>query len=339
MLGLISDESSTTNPFQENIRTRDASPKMNKAFLEDLVDVNQQELQYEFESIQLDSIIPNSTHDQIEHIELETLKEKRISFPSKFKNYTFDRILGKGGFSSVIKVVNNDTGEFYAAKIMPLDEICDNNEFKYAKNEIKYLKKIDHENVIKYYDSFNVVNNENTEYFVIITEFCQNGSLLDAVNKLPKKKLNEILFKIAKTVDYLHDKGIAHCDIKLDNILLDSNLNPKLCDFGFAKSCKKVPDNQKCYTLVYAAPEILKKGSYDPFLADIWALGITFYSADAKTFPFLEELSFETQILKGKFYFKPESDIQKLALKCLKKNPNKRITMKEMIQDDCFKVT
>ena len=89
------------------------------------------------------------------------------------------------------------------------------------------------------------------------------------------------------SIEYIHSKQICHRDIKLENILLDENNNPKLIDFGFS-TC--IPNDQKykmfCGTPSYMGPEIVNKKEYTGPPADIWALGVLLYALICGTFPF-----------------------------------------------------
>lgn len=109
--------------------------------------------------------------------------------------------------------------------------------------------------------------------------------LLIQVRKyLSEESAANILIQLCMGIGYCHEKGIAHRDIKAENILLDYYGHVKVIDFGFART-GLIPTNdapvQKsttfCGSYAYACPEILRGSAYIPFLADMWSMGIVLY--------------------------------------------------------------
>lgn len=89
-------------------------------------------------------------------------------------------------------------------------------------------------------------------------------------------------------MDYLHSQGVAHRDIKLDNILIEEKINAvKIIDFGFSVLCNP---SQKlkifCGTPSYMSPELTMKREYDGRAVDMWALGVLLFVMLTGTFPF-----------------------------------------------------
>ena len=145
---------------------------------------------------------------------------------------------------------------------------------------------------------------------------------------------------ILEAIKYLHQRGIAHGDIKPENILLDSDFNPKLSDFGYCKTNIIAGDESKSGTLYYAAPELFIRGQFNTLKTDIWSIGILLYIVSEGSFPFINGNQKFTimQITSGKLNFKPDiSDILINVIKrCTQLNPENRPTIEELIEDEYF---
>lgn len=102
-----------------------------------------------------------------------------------------------------------------------------------------------------------------------------------------------------------HSKLIVHRDIKLDNILLDTNGKIKICDFGVSKQLISEHEKlyEQCGTPAYIAPEILKEKFYEGFKVDIWSAGVCLYAMLMGTVPFKTASMHELHqiIVQGKY--------------------------------------
>ena len=105
-------------------------------------------------------------------------------------------------------------------------------------------------------------------------------------------------------IAYCHSKSILHRDIKLDNILLSSNGEVKICDFGVSKVVKRGEMmTEQCGTPAYIAPEILADRGYEGFAVDIWSAGVVLYAMLYGVVPFRANNMSELQklIIKAKY--------------------------------------
>lgn len=277
----------------------------------------------------------------VEMLHTQTEDGYPINIPPSFKNYDVIEYIDCGSTCAVLLVEDKCSKEKFSAKIMAKKDILERNLQKSIINEVHVLQSIDHPNIIKIRESFDFTNDNQEEYFIIIMEFCPNGDLLKYLSSPGFKDESEkkkIIHSFLEAIKYLHDNGISHGDIKSENILLDENLVPKLCDFGFCRKSKTAGDDSKNGTLYYGAPELFFRGQFDTLKTDIYAIGITLYSITEKQFPFLDgDQSFIVeQILNGKFSFRDgiDSKLKKLVIKCTAMNPKKRPTIDDILCDE-----
>ena len=114
-------------------------------------------------------------------------------------------------------------------------------------------------------------------------DFCKEiGGMGESIGRLFMNQLIDVM-------SYLHDmKNIVHRDLKLENIMITSNLKLKLSDFGLAKKDKSEKLNSYIGTQPYMAPEIIERKTYNGKKADIFALGVILYIIVIGRYPFKE---------------------------------------------------
>ena len=179
--------------------------------------------------------------------------------------------LGKGTYSIVYRGRSED-GKLVAIKEMILDE--KNNVDRDWRREIEMMKKINHVNLVRFYD---YIEDNNTVY--LIMEYCEGGTFSYLEKPMEEKKLREYLKQIVSGLGYLHKQNIYHRDLKPDNILLTWDNQIKICDFTFTREleandyCKAT----MCGSPYYMAPELFMVGGAD-VKSDIWSLGIILYT-------------------------------------------------------------
>jgi len=125
----------------------------------------------------------------------------------------------------------------------------------------------------------------------IIMEFVQGGLLFDVCQNMGAMGEDAgrfFLLQMIDSLDYMHQRRVAHRDLKLENILVDDNLNLKIADFGFA--CYKSIDSLKSYrgTMTYMAPEIKEGKTYKGTQVDLFSMGVILFIMVQGIFPFKE---------------------------------------------------
>jgi calcium-dependent protein kinase len=152
------------------------------------------------------------------------IKIKKSSFvmqnsglPSEY--YELVTILGEGSFGTVCEVVHKFTGEIRVMKIISKDILSKGYTMKDLEAEINILKKLDHPNIIKVFESF-----QDSSNFYIISELCSEGNLFEKLEKMVyinEQIVKMIMFEILTAVAYLHNNKVIHGDLKLENIMID----------------------------------------------------------------------------------------------------------------------
>jgi serine/threonine protein kinase len=132
------------------------------------------------------------------------------------------------------------------------------------ENEVKFLENSDHQNITKLYhsnDHANILNSnlQKIPVYAIELELAENGDLFDTIQKtgnFSEKDARFYFHQLVNGIEYIHDKGYWHRDIKTENLLLDSEFNLKIADFGFSTNSECCEESVG--TLAYMPPEVLK---------------------------------------------------------------------------------
>ena len=256
-------------------------------------------------------------------------------------NYKVLQQLGEGSFGKAFLCEKDSDGSLCVIKQI-LIEGMNEKEKADVLNESNILAKLDHPNIIKFYDVF---ESKKPKHMInIVTEYADGGDLSEKIKERKNKNGNftesEILdyfTQICLAIRHIHEKKIIHRDLKSGNIFLMKNGFVKLGDFGIAKNFQRTIDKAKTMvgTPYYLSPEMIESKPYDS-KSDIWSLGVLLYEMMTFKMPFNANslASLIIKITRGNYIPPPviyTKDLRELVSKCLTLDPKNRPTIKEIL--------
>ena len=276
-------------------------------------------------------------------------------------DYIFSKKLGEGAFGKVYLTQKKGHKELYATKCLDLSKL-NSKTAELLGNEINFLKKINHPNIVRLIDLKRTLN-----HAYLVMELCNGGELFGCLKKyreahrraFPEEIIQYIMRQVVNGLNFLHSNKIIHRDLKLQNILIvfnsenDKNsLNmmraiAKISDLGFAKILE-ASKSSKTFTVLgtpgYMEPQIQKRheeniaktiSGYDE-KADIWSLGVLCYEMLLGYNPFFGNSSQEImQKVKQGIFVLPKNiseEIFSFINGMLQIEPNKRLSAQELLR-------
>ncbi|XP_031823552.1 ribosomal protein S6 kinase-related protein isoform X3 [Sarcophilus harrisii] len=195
--------------------------------------------------------------------------------------------VAKGSFGTVLKVLDCGLGALLAVKVVPKVEVLQRDSLRQCKEEVSIQRQVRHPFVSGLGGSW-----QGQRHLFTMYDYYSTGdlhSLWATVGCFSEASVSLFAAELALGVGYLHDLGIVHRDLKMENILLDERGHLKLTDFGLSRH---LPQGERAYTicgtLQYMAPEVLRGGPYN-HVADWWSLGILLFALAAGKFPLQAE--------------------------------------------------
>jgi len=276
----------------------------------------------------------------------------------KIDDFDLIRVIGRGSYAKVLLVKLKPTQRLYAMKVIKKELVCDEEDIDWVQTEKHVFETAsNHPFLVGLHSCFQT---PSRLFFVI--EYINGGDLMfhmQRQRKLPEEHARFYSAEITLALNFLHERGIIYRDLKLDNVLLDSEGHIRLTDYGMCKEGMINPDDKTgtfCGTPNYIAPEILQGQDYS-FSVDWWALGVLMFEMMAGRSPFdtgapmggehdtanTEELLF--QIILEKVIRIPRSlsvRASKVLKEFLNKDPQERLgcgegRFQDIVNHDFFK--
>ncbi|XP_033365261.1 testis-specific serine/threonine-protein kinase 1-like [Bombus vosnesenskii] len=266
------------------------------------------------------------------------------------RGYKFLKKLGEGAYAKVYLAEykpesDPERNSTLACKVIDTGLAPKDFVRKFLPRELDILVKLNHPHVVHVHSIFQ----RRTKYFIFM-RYAENGDLLEFILKngaVAEGQARVWFRQLALGLQYLHEMEIAHRDIKCENVLLTSNFNVKLADFGFARYVidnrgKRVLSDTYCGSLSYAAPEILRASPYNPKIADLWSLGVILYILLNKSMPFddtdIKRLYEQQTNRKWKFRSKIaetlSEQVKKLVTRLLEPDVSKRWKLDQTLHSE-----
>ncbi len=250
--------------------------------------------------------------------------------------------LGEGGMGVVYKAHDTKLDRDVALKFLPADLTKDPEAKDRFIHEAKATSALQHTNICTVHD----IDQTADEQLFIIMDFYEGETLKKQIEKGPLKIDNalEIAIQVARGLSKAHEKGIVHRDIKPANILITTDSEVKILDFGLAKLrglSKLTKTGSTVGTAPYMSPEQAKGETVD-HRTDIWSLGVVLYEMISGQLPFKGE--YEQAITYQIINSPPEPvtgirtgvpmELEQVINKCLQKYPDERYqTTSDLIAD------
>lgn len=256
--------------------------------------------------------------------------------------YKILEMIGGGGMATVYRAFDNILEREVAVKILRQDLALDERAVKRFRREAQSALTLSHPNIVSIYD---IGEGEGTYY--IVMEYVKGLTLKDYIQNnhpIPLEEALLIMEQIASAISHAHEYQIIHRDIKPQNILIDTNGNIKITDFGIAmllQSATMTQTNTTIGSVHYLSPE-QANGSVITYQTDIYSMGILFYELFAGAPPFQGESAVAValhhiqtpvpsiRILRPEIPQSVENIILKAAAKDLK---HRYHTVQEMVRD------
>jgi serine/threonine-protein kinase OSR1/STK39 len=277
-------------------------------------------------------------------------------WPTTLDAYEMKEKIGRGAFATVYRAVCSAAPESQrnvAMKVMDLEKIT--GKLEDIRSEVVTMKQCVHPNVLSCLACFS----EGASLYLVMP-YMDRGSALHVMSQMKSSGIRAagldeswvkyILCEVLKGIQYLHDQKLIHRDIKAGNILLNSNGEVKIADFGVSTFMQEKGEDRNHATFVgtvcWMAPEVMEQMNGYAYGADVWSIGITALELAKGYAPYAKHAPMKVLLMtlqqppptldtydtnaSGTEWASNSSKFKKFIKNCLKRDPNDRSTVAQL---------
>ncbi|XP_052789265.1 serine/threonine-protein kinase N2-like isoform X2 [Mya arenaria] len=251
-------------------------------------------------------------------------------------------VLGRGHFGKVILSEYKSTGEYFALKALKKGEIIARDEVESLMSEKRIFEVINamrHPYLVNLFACF-----QTQEHVIFVMEYACGGDLMMHIHNDVFSEPRTVFYAgcVVLGLQYLHEHNIVYRDLKLDNLLLDTEGYLKIADFGLCKEGMGFGDRTStfCGTPEFLAPEVLTEPSYTRAV-DWWGLGVLIFEmlVGESPFPGDDEEEVFDSIVNEEVKYPRFLSTEAIAImrRLLRRNPDRRLGSSERDAEDVKK--
>ncbi|MEK7487573.1 MAG: tetratricopeptide repeat protein [Planctomycetota bacterium] len=264
----------------------------------------------------------------------------------KYGSYVVLEELARGGMGIVYKAYHIELNRLVALKVLISGNLASEKSIQRFRREIEIMAKLQHEGIVHVYDS----GMENGSLYLVM-EYIEGQTLTHLSSKLTLYEKVFLTQQILNALQYAHQQGVVHRDLKLDNILITADQRPKILDFGIAKLLQKETEASEKLTnsgivlgtSLYMAPEQASGNlqAIDP-QTDVYAIGVCLYYLLTKHFPheaksipqLLQHIIHQESTPPSRYFKNIRYDLEAILVKALEKEKCHRYRSAEAFAKD-----